>query len=73
MDPRCPDCGGTMKRGFLLDQGHGHVYASSWVEGPVERSIWVGVKTRGRAKYSVESFRCEKCGLLKSYAPTKKS
>ena len=68
-DPKCPDCGGMMKPGFLLDEGYGTSYATSWVEGPAERSIWTGVKKRGRAKHKVTSYRCEKCGLLKSYAP----
>ena len=58
-----------MKQGFLLDEGHGYKYASRWVEGPIEKSIWTGVKTRGRATIAVESYRCEKSGLRKSYAP----
>ena len=67
-DRKCPDCGGAMKEGFLLDQGHGEAYATSWIEGPAERSFWWGVKIRGRTKYAVQSFRCDRCGLLKSFA-----
>ena len=62
-----------MKEGFLLDEGHGKSYAGSWIEGAPEKSIWTGVKKRGKTKYAVASYRCEKCGLLKLYAPSKKS
>ncbi|HYO78683.1 MAG TPA: PF20097 family protein [Thermoanaerobaculia bacterium] len=65
---RCPECSGPMEEGFLLDHGHGTSYAGSWVEGAPETSFWTGVKTSGKTRYKVRSFRCENCGLLRSYA-----
>jgi hypothetical protein len=58
-----------MTEGFLLDEGYGESYAVSWIEGAPERSFWTGVKKRGRARYKVVSYRCERCGVLKFYAP----
>ena len=70
-DHKCPDCGRLMKEGFLLDRGDNHsTRAGVWVEGPPERSMWFGLKLRGKRKYSVAAWRCESCGLLKSYAKT---
>jgi hypothetical protein len=57
-----------MKQGVLIDHGYGETHESSWMAGAPERSIWFGLKTRGRTKFKVVAYRCEKCGLLKSYA-----
>lgn len=65
----CPDCGSRMEEGYVYDRGHydaGHV--ETWVEGEPERSFWAGLKTSDRAQFSVRTFRCSNCGLLKSYA-----
>ena len=72
-EPKCPDCGVTMEQGVLLDHGHGELHQSEWIEGAPERSIWFGLKTRGKIKHHVVSYRCERCGLLKSYAHPKPS
>jgi hypothetical protein len=72
-DLKCHDCGGHMKEGFLMDENHGGgTNVGSWLEGPPEKSIWTGVKKKGKAKYAIASYRCEKCGLLKLYAPSSK-
>jgi hypothetical protein len=54
-----------------MDRGHNNrLGAPTWVEGHPERSVWFGLKHRGKRKYSVATWRCESCGLLKSYART---
>ena len=59
-----------MKEGFLLEQSYGSSLATTWVEGAPESSFWEGgVKTMGKTIYKVVSYRCEKCALLKTYAP----
>jgi len=70
LSPRCPQCHGAMEEGYLLDHSHGTQTAGEWVAGPPERSIWTGVKTRGRLRYRVSAYRCEQCGFLASYAIT---
>ncbi|MBV8855530.1 MAG: hypothetical protein JOZ02_01095 [Acidobacteria bacterium] len=66
---KCSRCGGRMEAGFLLDRrNHGTPQATAgWVEGTPEWSIW-GIKTKGRERYRVETYRCEGCGYLESYA-----
>lgn len=67
-DPSCPKCKGEMEPGFLVDHTYGSAAASEWVEGPVEASIWTGVKLRGRERRRVDTFRCVRCGYLECYA-----
>jgi hypothetical protein len=66
----CERCGGRMEQGFLLDRGQSGSpqNTAEWVEGVPERSIWRGIKTKGREHYLVVTFRCEGCGRLDSYA-----
>jgi hypothetical protein len=58
-----------MEAGFVLDQAHGAVAQSSWVDGPPERSIWTGLKLKGHQRLPVTTYRCTACGYLESYAP----
>ena len=44
----CPKCRHKMDEGFIMDESHGAVHASKWVEGPPEKSFWTGTKTRGK-------------------------
>ena len=70
-DHKCPDCSRSMKEGFLLDRGHhNQTTPGAWVEGPPERSLFFGLKLRGKRRFAVVTWRCESCGLLKSYART---
>lgn len=66
----CPKCSGPMEPGFLLDKSHGEGYANAteWAEGTPERSIWTGLKLRGRERHPVTTYRCERCGFSESYA-----
>ena len=65
----CLRCRGPMEPGFLLDRHH-HSQAGTqqWIEGEPERSFWTGIKTRGKEKVPVRTFRCERCGYLEAYA-----
>ena len=57
-----------MQRGYMLDEGHHNAKAvASWVEGAPERG-WLGLRLKGRMRIPVTAFRCERCGLLESYA-----
>jgi predicted nucleic-acid-binding Zn-ribbon protein len=68
--PTCPRCGGRFEEGYILDQGdHGSRNRAAWIEGPAERSFWVGLKLRGKARYPIVTHRCSQCGFLESYAP----
>lgn len=66
----CPDCGDEMVEGFILDMTYGGQLVPRWLAGHPESSFWTGVKTSGKECRSVESYRCPKCGLLRSYAST---
>jgi ribosomal protein L37E len=65
----CPKRNAPMEAGFILDRGHYDAgTVSQWVEGAPERSIWTGIKTKGREKFQVTTYRCAGCGYLESYA-----
>lgn len=70
-EKKCPDCAGEMVEGFILDMTYGGQLVPRWFEGRPEESLWVGVKAKGKDCRSVETYRCLKCGLLRSYANTK--
>lgn len=66
----CPKCNAEMEEGYTLDRGHNDSPSSveTWVEGVPEKSFWSGLKTEGKMKYEVSTYRCEGCGYLESYA-----
>ena len=64
----CPRCSGQMEEGFLVDEGYGSRTTAQWVAGKPEKSIWVGIKLRGKTKLGVATYRCRRCGYLESYA-----
>lgn len=67
----CPECSGPMEEGFIVDRGHyEYTKPSHWVEGRAESSFWTGTKTKGKDHYRIVTYRCERCGFLKSYAPS---
>ena len=67
----CPDCRVEMVAGFILDRTHGGQLIARWIEGPPEISIWSGVKAKGKDCRTIVTYRCAKCGLLRSYATNK--
>ena len=71
--PTCTDCGGTMQMGYIVDRADFSVLRPAcWVEGVPEpfssRLPDAGLNVNNRAQYAVLTLRCERCGLLKSYA-----
>ena len=64
----CPRCSGSMEVGFVVDEGYGTRTVAKWVAGEPEKSMWTGLKLRGKAKQDVVTYRCKRCGYLESYA-----
>ena len=69
----CSECGGTMQMGYIADRAdHSVPTQSFWVEGEPQMTKFLGMNAglniKDRARYDVVTLRCEKCGLLKSYA-----
>ncbi|MGH9852640.1 MAG: hypothetical protein ACREBD_22620 [Blastocatellia bacterium] len=66
---QCPKCRSQMEEGFIADHADGNATTiSEWVEGPPDKRWW-GLKTGGKEKLRVVTFRCVRCGYLESYAP----
>ena len=59
-----------MEGGYLIDvtYGQGTAAVPKWVAGEPERSIWTGLKLRGKEQLPVSTYRCRQCGFLESYA-----
>lgn len=58
-----------MEEGLVLDKGDYNMLSEQeWMEGPVEKSVWTGIKTKNRQRLIVQTYRCESCGYLESYA-----
>lgn len=69
MEPLCPDCRTAMEGGFVLDITDSGKGQAAWVEGEPERSMWTGLKLKGRRKIPIYAWRCSRCGLLRLFAP----
>jgi len=66
----CPKCDGRMVPGYLLGYTDHHSRrVTEWLEGEPERGIFGMLKVRGHKRLPVETYRCERCGYLESYAP----
>lgn len=52
----------------MVDEGYGTRTVAKWIAGEPERSIWTGLKLRGKERLNVATFRCRRCGYLESYA-----
>lgn len=66
---RCRECGGSTQQGFLRDLHHHRAESTFWIEGPIERSFFTGVKVRGKRRGEVQAARCEACGRIELYVP----
>jgi predicted Zn-ribbon and HTH transcriptional regulator len=63
----CPECHASMEEGVTLDLSSRQT--QMWLRGPVEETRLTGIKTRGKELLRVVSYRCPKCGFVKSFAP----
>ena len=57
-----------MEEGFTVDVGYGSTSVPKWVDGAPAKSIWTGLKLRGKQQLPVVTYRCRRCGYLESYA-----
>ena len=59
-----------MEQGYVVDVMYGGGTSSTpkWVAGEPQRSIWTGIKLRGKEQIPVSTWRCRQCGYLESYA-----
>ena len=65
----CPKCKSEMLEGFTLEIGaYDSNSQETWIEGKPEYEFWSGLKTSGRERYAIISFRCVTCGFLEQYA-----
>lgn len=58
-----------MEEGFTLDHDHGQRRVAEWVSGAPLKSFWLGVRLKDRVRRKIQTWRCERCGLLEGYAP----
>jgi hypothetical protein len=65
----CPKCASPMETGFILDKvDDSRLKTPEWLEGNPEHASWIGLNTNGRNRLNIITYRCERCGLLESYA-----
>lgn len=62
-----------MTAGFMMDETHSVRHPLAWVEGEAVRSFFFGTKIKGRSVYVTETYRCEGCGALRSYATARRT
>jgi hypothetical protein len=58
-----------MDEGVTIDKAHyGSLEQAEWLEGHPDYSRWSGLKTKGKDRLPVITYRCSRCGYLESYA-----
>ena len=58
-----------METGFIPDKiDDSRLKTAEWLEGDPVRAFWSGLDTKGRTRLEIITYRCERCGLLESYA-----
>ena len=57
-----------MEPGFVIDEGYGTRTVAHWVGGEPVRSIWTGLKLKGKDKRPIVTYRCRRCGYLEGYS-----
>jgi hypothetical protein len=58
-----------MDSGFIVDKADGSMPSiGSWFSGVPEKAWWGGLKTKGRERREMVTWRCRRCGYLESYA-----
>jgi ribosomal protein S27AE len=69
MGKTCGKCGGTMAMGVVVDHSHGKSYPEQWQKGEANVSWLWGLRLDNKALLNVQTWRCNRCGFLESYAP----
>lgn len=64
---KCTKCDAEMQEGFVLGEGYTNAVIARWVAGKPEQGF-LNPKVKGKEQYSIQSFRCTKCGYLEFYA-----
>ena len=64
----CPKCNGRMELGTIIDMGYGSVSMARWHPGEAKKAWHGSIKLDKKALRDVETYRCQKCGFLESYA-----
>ena len=66
----CPDCQLPMEEGYLPDRGYTRVELTRWIRGKPALGLWglKGFFWKEPTGIAVATYRCPKCGYLKSYA-----
>lgn len=72
-DVKCSECGVGMETGFLIEKGHGGEESlTEWHPGEVEFKTFLGlnfgIRIQKSKKLKVKTYRCPKCGVLRSFA-----
>jgi hypothetical protein len=66
----CPKCGKQMYEGYIPDRiahdSSGQV--PIWISGQPEKRFFGGINLDGKDTIAVQTFRCQVCGFLESYA-----
>ena len=64
----CLRCAGRMEPGYIVDMGHGTQTLPKWYSGAAAKGWFGNLKLRKKAATEVVTSRCQRCGLLESYA-----
>ena len=72
MDRSCGKCGGAMSLGVIVDHGYGSNFPERWQPGEARVSWFGGLKEHKKQQIDVETYRCDRCGFLESYAAASK-
>ena len=68
--PECPACRVQMQEGFVPDVGQNDRFRRTrWTEGRPEKTLFGGLKVKGRRQLDTVTFRCPRCGWLIWFAP----
>ena len=67
--PVCATCGKRLEGGFILEASRNGVAVTKWVEGAPERSVWTGLKLKGRRQLPMYAWRCPGCFEVRLFAP----
>jgi hypothetical protein len=70
-DPTCYRCGGPLTAGLLTEADYGMSRTVRWVSGGPRKGLGGALAGEGsgdRPRYRVETYRCDACGALESFA-----